>query len=206
MIGRPGNACLLYGPALIDFIDTGDRDRATDAALDHLDACDACRSGLEDVALAIASARRIRAEIQTVQPRADAWSRLHARVTSPDPAPWRRPLSLASSVASILLVAVIVSPVAVPSPVDSELVPMDRRQAMAWTALPEWRLEMAYISAGRQGVLPSPPAGYPAERQSGSLGRRPGALETRNHPDRVPPKSKEVESTKPNGGDVLAAI
>jgi hypothetical protein len=206
MIGLPRNACVIHRSTLIDFVDTGDRDGATDSALDHLDTCDACRSGLEDVALAIATARRIRAEIQTVQPRADAWSRLHARVTRPDPAPWRRPLSLASSVASILLVAVIVSPVALPPPVDSELAPMDRRPVMAWAALPEWRIEMAYMFAGRQGVLPPPSAEGPAGRQSVSLGRRPGAVETRNNPDRVRPERKEVESTKLNGGHVPAAI
>jgi len=76
-------ACERHRPALIDFVDRGDIAPGTAKALAHLDRCSRCTEDLESTLLAITALRRIGDDLARVEPSADAWPRLRARLETP---------------------------------------------------------------------------------------------------------------------------
>lgn len=103
-------ACSRHRPVLIDFIDRGEVQPATGAALAHLDRCARCTEVVEGTVLTITALRRIGDDAARVEPPEDAWPRLRDRIRQ-----WQRRPALMSPVAgvamSFALVAVLVLPI-----------------------------------------------------------------------------------------------
>jgi hypothetical protein len=76
-------SCRRHRTELLDFVVGGLRGPGTPAALDHLEACDRCRTKIESTVLAAAALRRLATDVSTAEPSADAWPRLRDRVTMP---------------------------------------------------------------------------------------------------------------------------
>ncbi len=192
MILRRATGCSRYRTVLLDFVDRrdaragrdpADRSPATLDALDHLDRCPRCSAELPDVALAITGLRRIRDQVATAEPSADAWPRLLARVSRPNPAPWRWPATLGGLVASTMLVAVLVAPVAMDVSHKSEVV-----TSVPPVSAPFSKAELDYLSAARQIRSPQD-SDDASDRES----------VPRLYPDGIRPTEKEVNSTNPTG-------
>jgi hypothetical protein len=107
--GRPGG-CRIHREALFDFVDRRELGPGTPAALGHLDRCDACRTELGAMVLAIHAVRRFLAEARTVEPSGDAWERLSTRVQRPVTSTWQARGALVGVVVSAGLVAALVGP------------------------------------------------------------------------------------------------
>jgi hypothetical protein len=75
-------SCTRFRPVLVDFVDRGEIGPATGAALAHLDRCGRCTDAIESTMLTITALRRLGEEAAWAQPRADAWPRLHARISA----------------------------------------------------------------------------------------------------------------------------
>ena len=75
-------SCTRYRPVLVDFVDRGEIGPVTGKALAHLDRCGRCTAAIESTMLTITALRRLGDEASWVQPRADAWPRLHARIST----------------------------------------------------------------------------------------------------------------------------
>jgi len=183
-------SCSRHRALLVDFIDRGEVRPATGAALAHLDRCDRCTEAIESTMLTITALRRLGDAAVEVEPRADAWPRLLARVQSIGP---RRPAvmsPLAGIAMSFGIVAVLVlpfrlgggtllGPAAAPT--------LDRSSPVT---VADRRIEAAYIAAVHQGTLP------PNEEADEV---RAATTYPRNYPDNIKPIRKEVgpaESTR----------
>jgi hypothetical protein len=105
-----GADCARHRAALVDFVDRRERGPTTEAALDHLDRCPACTWELEATAMAVMALRRLHDDAADVEPPADSWSRLRARVARPREAVWRWRASLAGLAVGAGLVATILAP------------------------------------------------------------------------------------------------
>jgi hypothetical protein len=172
--------CADHRPALLDFIDRGERTSATPAALAHLERCARCERELADAALAITGLRRIRDEIVAIEPPGDAWLRLRTRIRPPAD-PWRWRATLGGLATSAMLVAVLVLPSTVGGP-GSSAYPIgipDSPEAQ--------QREQAYLASIRAGILPAAPR---AARDSGSV--------PRNYPPEIAQVRKEVTSAPPS--------
>lgn len=183
-LGRP---CRRYRPALLDFVDHGEIvDPATSQALAHLDRCERCLLDLEATVLAITALRRLGEDAGGVEPAADAWPRLRARLDRWHPARWAIMSPTAGAVMSMALVAVLIAPLQIgdarPSPSPS--VPSSERDP---ASLIERRVEADYISNIRMGPIP---ASEPVFKSTGTL--------RRNYPDNVRPERKEVSPAEPS--------
>lgn len=114
--------CSKHQGALLDFVDRRAAGAATADALAHLDRCRDCEEQLSNVALAIAALRRLRLEVDAVEPAPDGWERLKARIqTRRDPWQWR--LNLGGLATSSLLVAALIAPMAIGRPSIAEIAP-----------------------------------------------------------------------------------
>jgi hypothetical protein len=96
---------------LVDFVDRGELGPATGAALAHLDRCGRCTEAIEATMLTITALRRLGDEASRVQPAADAWPRLLARIAN-QPAP-RNSLvyPMARAVLTIGLAGLLLTPI-----------------------------------------------------------------------------------------------
>jgi hypothetical protein len=180
-------SCRRHRAALIDFVDRGDLGDSAQAALSHLERCSRCVAELEATALTITALRRLGEAAVEVEPRADAWPRLLARVQSIGP---RRPAvmsPLAGIAMSFGIVAVLVlpfrlgggtllGPAAAPT--------LDRSSPVT---VADRRIEAAYIAAVHQGTLP------PNEEADEV---RAATTYPRNYPDNIKPIRKEVGPTE----------
>ncbi len=190
MTTRPHRAvCRSHREALVAFVDRRERTARSTEALDHLERCPACAAELSETALAIAALRRLRREVEGVEPPADDWERLVARVRRPNPAPWRWPMTLAGIVTSTLLVAVLVSPLAVRGPAPDEPELASGPPSWAIPSRADRQLEAEYLWISRQPTVSAPTRlGVPV------FGPRGG-------PDgiRISPQQKEVGPTTSSG-------
>jgi predicted anti-sigma-YlaC factor YlaD len=105
-----GRDCHRHRAALTDFVDRRERGSDTQAALEHLEGCDACTWELEATAMAIMALRRLHADAAPVEPAPDAWERLRARVDRPRTAVWRWRASLAGIAVGAGLVGALLAP------------------------------------------------------------------------------------------------
>jgi hypothetical protein len=178
--------CRRHRPALIDFVDRGEIGDGTASALVHLDRCDRCTSELEATVLTITALRRIGDEAARIEPLADAWPRLRARLDRWRPLRWAVMSPTTGMVMSVALVAMLVAPLnvgRVGPEADPTIVPTDRSRQ----ALVERRAESKYISTmTRKGTFSARPA----------IDRSTGAVPQKG-PDGIRPERKEVSAVAP---------
>ncbi len=173
--------CADHQSALLDWVDRRATGPGTRSALEHLARCARCERELAEVALAIVALRRIEADLETVEPSADAWLRLRARVIRPVER-WRWRASLGGLATSAMLAAVLVLPVTIGGPAAPPQAP-----AVPGTVAQQLR-EFDYLSGVRDGSLPPSPR---VARDAGSIPRA--------YPDEIAQIRKEVPSAKPTG-------
>jgi len=104
--------CRRHRAALIDFIDRGEIEPRTRAALAHMEICRTCELEMERTALAITALRRLGLEAASAEPSPDAWPRLRARVSAPSTGVLRWGGGLGATVVGVALVAAIALPLA----------------------------------------------------------------------------------------------
>jgi hypothetical protein len=110
--GRLLSPCRRHRAALVDFVDRGEIEPRTRAALAHLEVCRTCEIDLERTAQAITALRRLGLEAAMTEPSPDAWPRLRARVSSPSVGGLRWGSGLGATVVGAALVAAIGLPIA----------------------------------------------------------------------------------------------
>jgi anti-sigma factor RsiW len=174
-------SCRRHRAALVDFVDRGELGDSAEAAFTHLERCRRCVSELESIALTITALRRLGDAMARQEPRPDAWPRLRARL-----ARGRRPLvmsPIAGMALGMAVVAAIVGPYEIRSGPLGPVLDEANQQADPWVA------EQRFVTAGRNGPL--------AERVTIRLD---GA--TRNYPDGIQPRQKEVTTERVSGRPV----
>lgn len=154
---RRATACDRHRPALLDFVDRGERGPGTPAALDHLATCDLCERELTEIALAIIALRRVRNEARAVPVPVPSSERV-AHLVAGRADPWRWRLQLGGLLASAAIAAIIVAPrVGVGPSTDAAVSLMPARPAAAiiWRAA-EDRIAAAPDSppVAQAGTLP----------------------------------------------------
>jgi anti-sigma factor RsiW len=104
-------ACRAHRDVLLDFADGRGETADAGAAIAHLNGCRSCEEELARVMLAIVGLRRIREELASAQPSADAWANLRRRI---EPRP-RRPWLMRSPLPGIAMTLSIVAALAGPN-------------------------------------------------------------------------------------------
>ena len=140
--------------------------------------------------LTITALRRLGDDVAQAEPSPDAWPRLRARLDRLNPKRWVIMSPSAGMVMSVALVAVLVAPLQLGGPTSPSSAsdgPTAAEQAATREAS---RVEAAYITSVRQGVLP---ATTPA-----SIRQAAGELPAR-YPDDIRPERKEVSPAEPSG-------
>ena len=184
-----GRSCTRHRALLVDFIDHGEVRPATATALAHLDRCDRCTEAIESTMLTITALRRLGDAALEVEPQADAWPRLRARIQSLGP---RRPAvmsPLAGVAMSFGLVAVLVLPFrfgggTLFGPAATAVIERSNVVTLA-----DRQIEANYIAMVRQGTLPNA-----AERSVPTA-----TSHQQNYPDNYRPQRKEVGPAEPTG-------
>ena len=82
----PGDECAVHRVALLDLLDGGLQDRASDQALEHLARCATCQQEIGEYALVVAGLRRLGAAARRAETPGGGWARLLARLQAPRPA------------------------------------------------------------------------------------------------------------------------
>src|ERR1044071_7765339 len=122
MIERIG-ACRRHRAALLDFVDHGQIGPSTAEALAHLEGCDPCTEMLDSTVLTIAALRRLGREAARVEPPADSWPRLPARLGTLRQSRISIVSPLGGMVMTVALAALLVAPLPLgrgPAGSDSE--------------------------------------------------------------------------------------
>jgi len=180
--------CRRYRSALVDFIDHGEVvDPDTGLALAHLDRCDRCTVELESMVLAITALRRLGDDASRIEPSADAWPRLRARLERWRPIRWPVMSPSVGMVMSVALVVVLVAPMRIGG-ADASSAPSAAPINLNPVSLAERRVEANYILSTHQGTLP---ATQPVVRPAGTF--------PRIYPDNYRPERKEVGPAEPSG-------
>jgi hypothetical protein len=104
-------SCTRYRPVLVDFVDRGELGPSTGVALAHLDRCGRCTEAIESTMLTITALRRLGEEATAVQPAADAWPRLQARIAAQPAARNTLVYPMARAVLTIGLAGLLVTPI-----------------------------------------------------------------------------------------------
>ncbi len=180
-IRRP---CRKHQYALLDFVDRRAVQAATADALAHLDRCRDCEEQLSNVALAIAALRRLRLEVNAVEPAADGWERLRARIRTRHVDPWQWRLKLGGLATSSMLVAALIAPMAIGRPSIAEIAPAPPGPEGRAAA----RVEARYLATIRAGSRDS------IAKIAPSVGSLPVY-----YPDQSRPGRKEVAAAPSTG-------
>ena len=183
-----GRTCGRHRAALLDFVDRGEvTDPATNLALAHLDRCDRCVAELETTVLAITALRRLGEDASRVEPAADAWPRLRARLDRWRPVRWAVMSPTTGMVMSVALVAVLIAPLRIGGAflsANPTAAPIDASPV----SIVERRAEADYISKARHGTFSDT---QPVVRRAETF--------PRNYPDNYRPDRKEVTPAEPVG-------
>jgi hypothetical protein len=146
---------------------------------------------LESTVLAITALRRLGDEAGRMEPSADAWPRLRARLDRWRPIRWAVMSPTTGMAMSVALVAVLIAPLqiggAVPSASPSAAA-VDRNPV----SLIERRTEAEYISRARHSIIPASETGDHQAVQ-------PVVVFPRSYPDNYRPERKEVSPAEPTG-------
>lgn len=186
-----GRSCVRHRPALLDFVDRGEIGPSTGPALAHLDRCHRCTDELETTILAIAALRRLGDETVALEPPADAWPRLRARIDRWS-GPRRAVMSPVAGLAmSVAIVVVLIVPIGFDGrgSADPTARPLTAPPALT---LADRRIEAAYITSTRHGTFPE--AATTLATHVDGTGSFP-----RNWPDNLKPERKEVGPAEPSG-------
>jgi hypothetical protein len=183
VITRPPDACASHRHRLADVAAGVVPAAGAGDALRHLDRCRACEEEVTAIALALFGLRRIAAEVATVEPPGDAWTRLLGRLSRRSRAPWRWRLTLHGMVASTMLVAVLVGSFGLQRVRDHQ------HTVPALTSSEIGPVEQAYINAVRV-ARPSSTITF------GSVPRL--------YPDGIRPVQKEVDLQSSTGRPTVA--
>ena len=175
-----GGSCNRHRPLLVDFVDRGEVQPGTSAALAHLDRCARCLAAIESTMLTITALRRLGDAAIEAEPRPDAWPRLRARIEGLRP---RRP-KVMSPLAGIALSFAIVAVVVVPfrfggGTLDAGATPLGQSAPINPA---ERRIETAYIAAVR----------HVASTAGANQNFDTSAAFNRIYPDDIRPTRKEV--------------
>ena len=188
--------CRRHRPALLDFIDRGEITSATSSALAHLDRCQPCTDQLETTVMAITALRRIGDEAARVEPPADAWPRLRARLDRWRPLRWAIMSPTTGTVMSLAIVALLVVPLRIGGvgQAANGLTAMPADQSAALVV--ERRVEAKYISTmTRKGTFPA----------QSTIVRSTGAV-PKQYPDGIQrPDRKEVSPVTPTERPIEAS-
>jgi anti-sigma factor RsiW len=176
-----GGSCNRHRPLLVDFVDRGEVQPGTSAALAHLDRCPRCLAAIESTMLTITALRRLGEAAIEAEPRPDAWPRLRARIEGLRP---RRP-KVMSPLAGIAMSFAIVAVIVVPFRFGGGTLDQGTAAPLGQSAPinpAERRIETAYIAAVRHV------ASTAGVDQDGD----PSAAFNRIYPDDIRPIRKEV--------------
>ncbi len=102
-------ACAGYQDALLDFVDCGEAGPGVEAALEHLERCQACTRDLAATALVLTALRRMFDEARAAETPADAWPRLRARLATRQRRRWA-PGTISGLVTGAALVTALLLP------------------------------------------------------------------------------------------------
>jgi hypothetical protein len=174
-------SCTRHRRLLVDFVDRGEVQAGTSAALAHLDRCSRCLAAIETTMLTITALRRLGDAAAEIEPRPDAWPRLRARVEALRP---RRPRFM-SPLAGIAMSFAIVVVIVVPLRFGGGTLDQGASAPLSLSApinLADRRIENAYIAAVRH--VSSSTAGASDADQSTAFNRI--------YPDDIRPQRKEV--------------
>ncbi|HYN48105.1 MAG TPA: hypothetical protein VER83_04515, partial [Candidatus Nanopelagicales bacterium] len=154
MIGMPGRGgCGPHRAALVEFAARRASGPGVLRALDHVDRCRACEAELATTTLILHGLRRLHQETERVEPAADGWTRLRARLAATRREPSRLVSGLPGIVAAAALCAVLAGPGAIvggPTMVYNE--------APRGAAAPYLQFEKSRERAREEGLLPEPEA------------------------------------------------
>jgi predicted anti-sigma-YlaC factor YlaD len=111
MIRRRPDACVIYRPALLDFVERRALGPESPAALDHLARCERCERDLSEVAQTIIALRRLGERARQVEAPADGWPSLRDRLErsqrAADEAARRLRRAFGSAIVGIAVVAFV---------------------------------------------------------------------------------------------------
>ncbi len=183
-------ACRRHRPLLVDFVDHGEVRPATAAALAHLDRCDRCTDAIESTMLTITALRRLGEATLEIEPRADSWPRLRARIQTIGPRRSTAMSPLAGIAMSFAIVAVLVVPFRLGGGSLLEAAASPTIDRPSGSTIEDRRIEAAYIASVHQGTLSADdPAALPDR----------ATTFPRNYPDNIRPTRKEVSPAEPSG-------
>jgi hypothetical protein len=176
-----GGSCHRHRPLLVDFVDRGEVQPGTSAALAHLDRCARCLAAIESTMLTITALRRLGDTAIEAEPRPDAWPRLRARIEGLRP---RRPRVM-SPLVGIAMSFAIVAVVVVPFRFGGSTLDAGASAPLEQSAPinpAERRIETAYIAAVR----------HVASTAGANQNFDTSAAFNRIYPDDIRPTRKEV--------------
>lgn len=158
MIGlRTRGGCGQHRAALVEFAARRASGPSVLRALDHVDRCRACEAELATTTLILHGLRRLHEETRRVEPAADGWTRLRARLAATRREPSRLLSGLPGIVAAAGLCAALVGPGAIvgggPAGVYNE--------APRSVAPPYLQFEQGRERAREEGLLPMPDVAPP---------------------------------------------
>jgi predicted anti-sigma-YlaC factor YlaD len=111
MIRRRPDACVVYRPALLDFVERRAIGQDSPAALDHLARCERCEREMSEVAQTIIALRRLGDRARQVEAPADGWPTLRDRLErsqrAADEAARRLRRAFGSAIVGIAVAAVV---------------------------------------------------------------------------------------------------
>lgn len=158
MIGlRAPGGCGQHRAALVEFAARRAGGPGVRRALDHVDRCRACEEELATTTLVLHGLRRLHEETGRVEPAADGWARLRARLAATRREPSRLLSGLPGIVAAAALCAALTGPGAIVGGGPTGLY----NEAPRGAAAPYLQFEKSRERAGRAGPLPEPDAVLP---------------------------------------------
>jgi predicted anti-sigma-YlaC factor YlaD len=127
-IRRSTDACARHRPPLVDWVEHRLEGPLTPSALDHLERCRRCEQELTEIAQTVIALRRLAARAAAVEPRADGWPDLRARLEPSRRRPQaagRSRWGLAGSILGPAIVAVLALRIALPAAPVGAVLPDD---------------------------------------------------------------------------------
>ena len=146
------SSCGEHRSALVEFAARRTRGPAVLRALDHLDRCRACEDELATTTLVLHGLRRLHEETERVEPAADGWTRLRARLA----ATRREPSRLLSGLPGILAASALCAALAGPAAIAGGGPPGVYNEAPRAAAPPYLAFEQSRERARAAGLLPEP--------------------------------------------------
>jgi hypothetical protein len=216
MIRRDRSTCATFQAALSEFADRRQRTAATSTALAHLERCRPCEDELAGIMRTIAGLRSLAHSLDGVEPAPESWPILRARVSRPEPSPWRWSSSLGGVVASAAIALLVLpwigsSPVRPPTGGDAPAAfsPIDRREDVP--SAPVVRSPRAARAVGEDPVLTvrwpgSGPSRVPRDGEPARVALSTEVGSMRTGPIRLPLTAPDPSMRRPGPARPIDAI